>query len=368
MALANLRTRIVRTIATVASVMLAIASLVALIGLARGVENSLLAALDARQTDVVVTEKGAIDLISSIVSQNLSDKIGEQPGVAAVAAELTRVTSLDNGGSAIVVAWQIGSYPWLALDLTSGRLPQADEALVTVVGDSLARRYGLQVGDTTTLFQSEFQVIGIATSGSILTRNLLMIPLSAAQQLTYRQGQATSINVRIDPAASEPERQSLIARLRSAFPNHAVEGARALANNHTFAQIADVLSRSISVVSVLVAVFAIFNTMSMAVRERRGEIAIMNAVGWSRRRIVSLAVFEAMILSGTGGGLGCIVGLAAAHLVSRLVSISGVIEPAISPVLLGQAMMISILIGLVGAFVPAFQTASLSPATILRGK
>lgn len=367
-AITNLQAHAVRTLATLFSVMLAITSFVALIGLARGVEKSLLAALDVRQTDVIVTEKGAVDLISSIVNEDLGNRLRQTDGVADAAAELTRMTSLDNGGSAVVVAWHLGAYPWTTLTLSKGKLPHDDNAKSAVIGDAFAQRYGLDIGDTLQLFQSEVRISGIAVSDSLLTRNLVMLPLAEAQRLTFRENQATSINVRLKPNLSPEKKQVVIERLRSEFPDHAVEGTQALASGHTFARIANVLSRSIAVVALLGAIFAIFNTMNMAIRERRGEIAIMNAVGWSRRRIISLIMLEAAILSGTGGALGCAAGTAVALAVANWESVSGIVDPAISPLLLAEGALISVFIGLIGALVPALQTTALSPATVLRGK
>jgi putative ABC transport system permease protein len=46
------------------------------------------------------------------------------------------------------------------------------------------------------------------------------------------------------------------------------------------------------------------NTMSMAVRERRTEIAVLKTLGFSSRRVMGLIVTEAAVLSGAAGVLG----------------------------------------------------------------
>lgn len=368
LALANLRARPMRTLATLASVILAIGSFIALVGLARGVESSLLSALNDRGTDAVVSEAGAADLVSSIVSESLAEELSKAPGVSAAAAELTRLTSLENGGSAIVVAWPVGSFPWATLNLTAGRLPVSDTALEAVLGTGSAARFGVTVGDNVTVFQTPFEVVGIAQSDSFLIRNLTMVPLKVAQGLTFREGQATSINLRLSSGQRQSERDATIAALRTQFPMTAIEVTAALVNSHTFARIADALSRSIAIVALIGALLAIFNTMSTAVRERRGEIAIMSAVGWARSRIVGLILFEALLISISGGVLGCAAGIAVAESVSRSPIVAGIANPTISLLLLVQAVSLSLLIGLAGALIPALQTVSLSPASVLRGK
>jgi putative ABC transport system permease protein len=364
----NLRAQKVRTLATLVGVGLAVASFVALVGLARGVEQSLLSALELRGTDVVVTEAGAGDLLSSIVSADLAEEIANIPGVEATAAELTRVTSLDDGRSAIVVAWPDGAFPWQTLDVVAGQLPYYADVPTAVIGEGLAERYQLAMGETLQLFQSEFRIVGIVGSRSALTRNLILVLLPDAQRLTYRDGQATSINARLDPDTTAEDRQQTIDRLRTAFPAYSVDETEKLASNYTFARIADVLSSTISLVAMVSAIFAIFNTMSMAVNERRGEIAIMGAVGWPRRRIVACVVIEGMLLTVVAGLLGSAAGAAAAHSVSRFPTITGFIHPEISSGLMVQAILVSMLIGLLGSLVPALRTVSLSPASVLRGR
>nr|WP_256477936.1 ABC transporter permease [Aurantimonas marianensis] len=368
LALRNLTARKGRTAATIAGVLLSVASFVALVGLARGIEQSLLAALEARQTDVIVTEAGALDLISSIVPETLADDLARAPGVVATAPEMSRVTTLGSGESAIVVAWPVGSYPWRSLDMIAGRLPGAQDGRSAVIGTSLAERLGAGVGDRLEVFQAEFAVVGIAGSASVLTRNLVFIPLPVAQTLMFREGQATSINVRLDQEASPQERQRLALDLKAAFPNYAVEETENLVDSHTFARIADVVSTTISIIALATAVLAILNTMTMAVNERRGEIAIMSAVGWPRRRIVASIVLEGVVLAALGGVLGSAVGVAAARLVSALPVVAGLVVPEINLALVTLAALVSLAIGLVGSLLPALRAASSPPADVLRGR
>src|SRR5262249_13827496 len=46
------------------------------------------------------------------------------------------------------------------------------------------------------------------------------------------------------------------------------------------------------------------NTMSMAVRERRTEIAVLKTLGFSSLQVMGLIVAEALVLGALGGGLG----------------------------------------------------------------
>jgi putative ABC transport system permease protein len=364
----NLRAQKIRTLATLAGVALAVASFVALVGLARGVGETLSVALETRGTDVVVTEAGSADLFASVISDSLVTEIAAIPGVDAAAAEMTRMTSLADGRSLIVSAWAEEAFPWQALTLVDGELPFAADTPTAAIGEGLAERYGLEVGQTIELFQSEFRIVGIVGARSVLARNLVMILLGDAQRLSFREGQATSISIRLDPDAPAEAHRQTIERLQATFPAYAVDETEKLASGYTFARIADVLAKAISIVAFASAVFAIFNTMSMSVHERRGEIAIMSAVGWPRRRIVVYIVVEGMLLTTVAGIAGAALGVVAAHSVSTTPTIAGFIHPEISVMLVVEAAAMSLAIGLAGSLLPALRTVSLSPASVLRGK
>ncbi|MCP4383164.1 MAG: ABC transporter permease [Hyphomicrobiales bacterium] len=364
----NLGTNKLRTFATVVGIVLAVASFVALVGLARGVEATLRASLEVRGTDVIVTESGAVDPMSSVVSDRLAEAIAQEPGVAAASVELTRMTSLESGASVIVVSWPMDAFPWQTLEIHDGRLPVPTDERPALIGGSLAERLGLAVGDEIVLFQTAFPIVGTIESTSVLTRNLAFIPLADAQELTFREGQATSVNVWLDPSATKQGKETTIAALRRDFHGYAIETTEKFAADYTFARFADVLSLSISTVALISAIFAILNTMSMSVNEKRGEIAIMSAIGWTRRRIILLILLEGTILSLAAGLLGIVVGVAVAYSVALSPTIAGFIAPEIRPGLLIQAAAITLAIGLIGSLIPAARTAAMAPAEVLRGR
>lgn len=268
----------------------------------------------------------------------------------------------------VVAAWRPGAFPLQGFDLVAGRAPRPDEPRAVLLGIGMAERLRLAPGDAMLLFQAEFRVAGIVDSPSLLARNLVIADLAEVQALTFRTGQATSINVRLSPELDDPGRQAVLARLRAAFPAHAVEGTEQLSQGHTFARISDALSISISIVALATAVLAVFNTMNMAVHERRAEIAILAAVGWRSRRIVALLLVEGLMITLLGGAAGVAAGVAMAQAVAGSDLVAGFIAPQIGAVLLGQALVISLAVGLAGSLVPALRAVRVPPADILRGR
>lgn len=356
-----------RSFATAGGILIAVASLVALIGLARGVAATLSDSLDARQVDVVMIEAGTFDLMSSVVPDTLAQEAAREPGIAAAIPELARLTTLADGRSVAVLGWPIDAFTWDGLELVAGRLPVAGDTHVAVVGAALADRLGLGPGEPVTLFHIEFTVIGTVTAPSLLGRNFFYLPLPTMQQVTFRDGVATSVVLQLAPGTPS-ERDTTLANLRARFAAYEVEPTEDLIEQYRYAQIAEILSLSISTVALLSAVLVIFNTMSMSVSERRGEIAIMSAVGWTRGRIVAVLLAEATLLSLVAGAAGCALGAVFARTVVRLPATAGFIDPQISAGLILWAMGLSACVGLLGALAPALGATSRSPAEVLRDR
>ncbi len=98
------------------------------------------------------------------------------------------------------------------------------------------------------------------------------------------------------------------------------------------------------------------NTMSMAVRERRTEIAVLKTVGFSSSQVMGLVVTEALLIGAAGGGLGTLGTQRALWALNRapeqtLLAISHLeLRPAVALFGLGAALAL----GFAAGFVPAW--------------
>jgi putative ABC transport system permease protein len=71
---------------------------------------------------------------------------------------------------------------------------------------------------------------------------------------------------------------------------------------------------ALSFIAMLVGMFLIYNTLSITVLRRRGEIATLRALGVSKQKIVGLFAGEVFLLGGLGCAFGCILGIGLAQL------------------------------------------------------
>lgn len=127
-------------------------------------------------------------------------------------------------------------------------------------------------------------------------------------------------------------------------------------------QIFNIVLGSIAAISLLVGGIGIMNIMLASVTERTREIGIRRALGARRRDIVVQFLVETVILSGTGGILGVLLGVIIPFIVSYAAGMKTIVT-FWSPVL---AFTISAMVGVVFGIYPAIRAAKMDPVEALR--
>ena len=127
-------------------------------------------------------------------------------------------------------------------------------------------------------------------------------------------------------------------------------------------QIFSIVLGSIAAISLLVGGIGIMNIMLASVTERTREIGIRRALGAKQTDIVVQFLVETIILSGAGGVLGVILGLAIPIIISNVAGVATVIKPW-APTL---AFSISVITGIAFGIYPARRAAQMNPVEALR--
>ena len=123
-----------------------------------------------------------------------------------------------------------------------------------------------------------------------------------------------------------------------------------------------VLLAAVASISLVVGGIGIMNMMLTTVTERTREIGLRKAIGARGRDINRQFLFEAVSLTGIGGGIGILIGWTVALMVSWL----GIITTSVSLSSVILAFGVSALIGIVFGYYPARRAAALNPIEALR--
>lgn len=249
-----------------------------------------------------------------------------------------------------------------------------------IVGRLTMRRYGWKPGDRITLVSKDWRLdLGLVIVGEIpVDRSPLFLFQREylAQAISARGWQLDStgtIWLRVDdPARVDSLMREIDETFRNSEAQTASETEKSFFKSNY--QALEGLTVLIVIVSALVAVCIVFiaaNTASMTVRERMHEIAILKAIGFSRRRIFGMLVAEATLLATLAGALG---GAASLGLSRLARAASGGWNPALGPLswfivtntILVEGLFLAFFIGFISGIVPSYGAARRGVAETLR--
>jgi putative ABC transport system permease protein len=245
---------------------------------------------------------------------------------------------------------------------------------------SFAGRHGLQVGSRLPLFTSHgrkdfivqglFQPTGI---GQVFGGNIAVMDVYAAQVVFDRGHNFDRIDLMNDPAVPVETVQE---RLRERLPA-GIEVVRPEVRGQSLENVVTAMRLIMliaSIVALLVGIYIIFNSFTIAVNQRWKEIGILRAVGVARRGIAAMFLGEAALLGLIGSIVGVVAGYflaAGANLVMDSIasSVYGVISAPQPARFDANLALLSVGLGvatsLVGAWFPSRAAATLDPVLAL---
>lgn len=241
-----------------------------------------------------------------------------------------------------------------------------------VVGKAASRQFAnLTVGSAPKWGQNRWQVVGIFDAGGSAAESEIWSDAKVLQPAYQRGNSYQSVYARLQ----SPEGFQAFKDALTANPRMSVTAIR---EPDYFAAQSDVLHTIIRTIGFLIAglmgigaVFGAVNTMYTAVASRTREIATLRALGFGSFPVVFSVLSESALLSVVGGLIGGLGAWAAfdGYQTSTMnfQSFSQVAFAfAVTPKLLGMALIYSFAMGLVGGMLPAIRAARLPVVTALR--
>ncbi|MFZ0039345.1 MAG: ABC transporter permease [Candidatus Acidiferrales bacterium] len=167
---------------------------------------------------------------------------------------------------------------------------------------------------------------------------------------------------------AEDEIRGVLRRMRNVPydkpDNFGISSAQQIADQ--FRQITASVALLVSVISsigLLVGGVGVMNIMLMSVTQRTREIGVRKAIGARRRDVISQFLIEAIVLTGSGGVIGVLLGLG----ISLLINLAAPKLPSYVPLwAIVMAVGVSMSVGLFFGMYPAVKAARLDPVEALR--
>ena len=248
-----------------------------------------------------------------------------------------------------------------------------------LVGCRFAARHRLRPGSVVSLIVNDrrraFRVRGILSEtgpGAALAGNIAVMDIAAGQLLFGRLGRLDRIDLVVPAEQLDDARRRLAPLLP---PGVKLERSQARGEQVEKMLRAFRLNLSaLSLVSLIVGAFLIYNTVAVSVVRRRPEVGALRAVGATRGRVMRLFLAEAVLLGLAGSALGIGVGRLLANQALALVAgtVNSLWFPLVpSPVhldwrLAAVALAIGAGVALLSAVLPAREAAAVEPAQAVR--
>ena len=260
--------------------------------------------------------------------------------------------------------------------LSEGRAPQADGEVVIDRGS--ANDTGYQVGDRvpiqTGAASDEFELVGIARFGNADSPGGATYALwttEEAQRLVGEPGKFDSIRVVADQGVSQTEVARSVKGQLSADDDSGLEvltGKQITEESQS--DLKDQLSfitiflLVFAIIAVVVGTFVIYNSFAIIVAQRGREMALMRAVGASRRQVRRSVFVEALAIGILGSVIGFLLGLGVASTLVNLFDLPGSL--VVRPDAIIIALVVGVVVTLVSALVPAWRASRVPPVAAMR--
>lgn len=382
----NLKRKKIRSVLTIGGVAIAVAVLVSLMGFDRGYQESLTGNIDKMGYQLLITAKGCPYEAATMMlkgggglrymEKDIYDKIRGDTRIDKVTPQLVSTVydpdRLDGQGGFVMYMGIIKSYlelkPWVKFK--SGQWFTSETAEEVIMGYEAAEVEQRLVGDKIFVpnVNKVLTVIGIFERSGTQDDGIVFLPLKTAQQIFSLPDKLTGVGIKLkniqeigsfeEDLYNEPGIQIIsMAQVRGTILN--------------LISSAKVMTNSVAVIAIFIAVIGVVNTILMSIFERTREIGVMKAIGASAMDIFRLVWMETILVCSLGGILGSILALSGSGLVEHIIKMVLPYAPSgqlvlIKPGLLFVAFIGAIILGIIAGIYPAWRAASMRPVEAIR--
>ncbi|AWM25539.1 ABC transporter [Sinorhizobium fredii USDA 205] len=386
MAMRALRANLFRTILTLLGIVIGVGSVVAMLAIGTGAQDSVLSRISSMGSDLLLVRPSMANFRGSAGGSNVTlvpsdaDAILELPNVAFAVPEMTSTVTLRRGNidyqttangtvSQFVEAksWPIGRGEFINSDDMEGYAP------VAVLGQTVVKTLfpddSDPIGQYVLVNKIPFQVIGVmsemgASAGGNDQDDVVLVPLTTGSMRIFGQRNIRTITVKVkDSSAIDLTQEKIQALLNERHKKEDTQITNMSSVREAFTETSNTMKLflgSVAAISLLVGGIGVMNIMLVSVSERTREIGVRMATGARQRDILVQFIVEALVVSAIGGAIGIVAGLGTAY-VARTFGMP--VSFTAGPVALAFAC--AFLTGLLFGYLPARNASRLQPAVAL---
>lgn len=241
--------------------------------------------------------------------QNIDD-IGS---ISTISPKLVGAVTLDTGtqkSTAVIVGTDFSSVfkikGWWE---DTRNKPENDNDII--IGFDVADKLGLKKGDTVKINNQDFQVFKVLKVSGNQDDSAVIANISVVEKLLGREGKISLVE--ISALCSECPIDVLVEQISEVLPNANVRALReVMVKRMEMVEQIEKFALSISIILVLLCSLLIFSNIASSVNERKHEIGIYRAIGFTKGHIIQIIQLESLIVS----LIAAVIGIALTYVVS----------------------------------------------------
>lgn len=388
LALRNLLSRKRRTLLTALAVVIGVAQVSGAFVLTDSMNSSIDKLFDTGQkgVDVVITGKGdPSDIDPPTLPAETLPRVQQVEGVREAVGEIFAFASIlkkdgkpvSVGPPSFVASRSPESVsPW---KLTSGRWAQTDDE--AVLDDRTATRVGYRIGDRLTIVGAKGAerpvITGLAKFGesTLAGASVALTTNASAARLTGREGRYDDIVVAAEPGTTPLQLRNAIAAALSGEPVAVRTSEQAAAKQATDLKdqlgFLQPLLLAFGLIALFVGSFVIVNTFNATLAQRSQELALLRALGATKRQVRRSVLVESALIGLVAGTLGLLGGLLLGPGILSLFKSFGIDLPNQGTVVKTRTIVVALAIGPIvttlAGLLPVRRAASVPPMQAIRG-
>jgi ABC-type antimicrobial peptide transport system permease subunit len=366
--LKNLLRRKTRTLLTLLGISVGVAAIIGLGAMADGLKAGYDSMLSGSNADLVLSQPDAMDIAYSSVDESIGSQLLAMPEVSQVSGMLQGFVQAESAPYFFIFGYPEDSFILDRFNVIRGvslfdRSAQHARGKPLMLGSAAAEALKKDVGDSVRLGGSTYRVVGVYQTGGSFEDGGAVLALDEAQILLGKPRQVSLFYIKLKNIA---ERDRLQYRVERRWSDLTMSSTSEYADKQVLGDFMQGYVWVIAGLAIILGGVGMANAQLMAVFERTREIGVLRALGWTRRRVLTMILLEALMVSCAGGLVGIGLGWLFLIVSADFMALFATSTANVNLGLIMQAVVTVLLLGLAGGLYPAWRAANLQPIEALR--
>lgn len=335
-----------------------------------GTINESVGLIDKIDADIWIMGEGNTDILTnSIIAEDKIEDIREIEGVQSVNKLIYSVNKIEKGDKQLreifIIGFELDSNIGLPWNLISGNIDDLEKNNTVIVDESVERKLGnITIGDRLKINNETQEAVGISTDAKMFIHPYIFTSYENAKKLC-RLGE-NETNFILVGVEEDHDVKKVVTETNKISGLNAFTRSEVRENTIDYYIFGTPIGMGFDLsimIGLFISIVVIVLTIYTATLERIPEFGTLKAIGARRKNIYGILI-EQIVISVT---LGFVIGLVCAYLLGMAITRITLLPVTITPVSIIIVYCITLLLSIIGSFLPIKRLNRIDPAIVFRG-